>query len=367
MHYDIFYFSATGNTAFSVARIKNALESNGHTVSDVPLNTATPPPDKSPDRLIIAFPTLAGRPPGLVTRFCSSLPKAAATAEASVLAVAAGQAFLGPKVIARILRRKGYRLRLSGAAHFPENWTQIIPPPTDPRRGEETAKGTQQVDAFIAKLISGGTSLYTGRVSFIVMNILGMLFQLFGRRFLGKLFIADTSCNSCGLCARTCPAGAISMAGATPYWNFSCESCNRCINICPCNAINTSILRIILFLALIGAFCTVLILSYLRFAAPLVNATGGWPGLILNSVCYVLIITVSHVLPLTVIDRRLIFPLQNTTWGIRVFEKSFTKDYPRYVYPGYAPPIEHTAAQRNSNSNISITGRTPSAAKRKNQ
>ena len=344
MTYHLYYFSATGNTAFSAARIASALEKQGHSVNSVSINCKTRPLEKAPDALVVAYPTLAGRPPSLVMRFCKSLPrgtKNGSTIEAAILGVTGGQPFRGPEVLARILRKRGYEVTLSAAANFSDNWTQMVAPPTEEKRPARNAEGISQVDTFISKLTEGSVSLYKGRLSHEWMNTAGKLFQIFGRRFLGKLYIADNECNSCGKCAKTCPAGAISLIERKPFWNLACESCNRCINICPQKAINTSNARTAALIALIGIICAGLVITYGHTVAPLYAGLNIAIHRILSIAGYSAVVFAAHILPLTLFDRFLLFPLQRTRGGGKLFGKSFTKTFPRYVFPGYNPPAEN--------------------------
>ncbi|MGN1140747.1 MAG: EFR1 family ferrodoxin [Oliverpabstia sp.] len=44
---------------------------------------------------------------------------------------------------------------------------------------------------------------------------------------------ANKSCTKCGICAKNCPVGAISMENLTQTDNERCISCMRCISVCP--------------------------------------------------------------------------------------------------------------------------------------
>lgn len=44
---------------------------------------------------------------------------------------------------------------------------------------------------------------------------------------------ADKSCVKCGICAKTCPVGAISMENPAQTDKEKCISCMRCVSVCP--------------------------------------------------------------------------------------------------------------------------------------
>ena len=59
---------------------------------------------------------------------------------------------------------------------------------------------------------------------------------LFEKLMTVKGFYATDACNQCGLCAKVCPVGNISVS-QKPVWGDHCEMCQACLNYCPCQAI----------------------------------------------------------------------------------------------------------------------------------
>lgn len=52
-----------------------------------------------------------------------------------------------------------------------------------------------------------------------------------------KAFYANDDCISCGLCAKKCPLGNVSLTDGKPVWGDRCTHCMACINYCPKQAV----------------------------------------------------------------------------------------------------------------------------------
>ncbi|MFX1325176.1 MAG: EFR1 family ferrodoxin, partial [Promethearchaeota archaeon] len=52
-----------------------------------------------------------------------------------------------------------------------------------------------------------------------------------------KLFYAQETCTSCGICKEVCPVNNIIIVEGVPAWQHKCQQCLACINFCPEEAI----------------------------------------------------------------------------------------------------------------------------------
>jgi NAD-dependent dihydropyrimidine dehydrogenase PreA subunit len=153
--------------------------------------------------------------------------------------------------------------------------------------------------------------------------------MLFGRPILGKLFLADERCTSCGICARNCPFGAIRMLGRPaprPYWTWHCESCMRCMNVCPENAVQAwqpGLVGLVALTSAVGAPVAVLLavtgLVRTEMAGSLVGQVVSWAAVLgVWATCYALLWWLARYVPVA--------------W--LVGHTTFTRIYRRYHEPG---------------------------------
>jgi len=334
----IHYFSATGNTARAVEIFKNYVETAGFVSETRQITTAHPRAETPAEEDVFAFPTLGFAAPAMVKQYIKRLPKGEGR-HASILCVNAGGPEQAIVQLQKLIKRHGYRLKLYGSVAYAQNWAQFFKADAPEENARQRVTGDETALAFAKDFTNGvfnkatvgfGTRLWSGFVAF--------MFGLVGRRLLGKLYIADERCTSCGYCVKTCPANTIHLSGKDkrPLWRGNCQSCNRCVNLCPAKAIQTSNLRmrihlpvyLVLSLAAIGAGIAVgLVLS--AHVSWYVAWAGGILGFLAASVLGVLIqfIVVDGIVNLL---QRLFK---------KAFAKSFTKNFDRYCAPGFKPSV----------------------------
>jgi NAD-dependent dihydropyrimidine dehydrogenase PreA subunit len=175
-----------------------------------------------------------------------------------------------------VLSRRGYDVTITDAVSFPANVTlgrlsagkKEVPGIL--RQSDEHVN--RIADAILAK--ERKVKKYLPLVPQLWILFSGLFFHTLGRRGIGKIFVASEKCNSCGSCARTCPAGAIRMEHNRPRWNYQCEGCHRCINTCPQGAIEGSALRALSMIGLIFVPYALLFTPVLAYAGLVLPSEG---------------------------------------------------------------------------------------------
>jgi ferredoxin len=130
------------------------------------------------------------------------------------------------------------------------------------------------------------------------------------------------------------------MEAGRPSWSLACSACNRCINACPSGAIQSSNLRFALVgIANLAAFFLSFPASGLIVSALERQFGGSLPWLLagLLEVTMALVLysgfTFLQVGPLDTVLRF----IERRPAMRKIFARSFTKPFPRYLAPGFEP------------------------------
>lgn len=311
----IHFFSGTGNTYHMVNVIGDRIKQQGYEVvyNNIELGNAEQVKDIALH--IFSYPVYAFGTPSIVLRYLKNL-KPVEQCKAAVICSCYEYEGQSLAHVSSILNRKGYDVFLTDIGIYPQNWTQIANP-------VEEKLQSKVVEATDKSMLELADKITTFQVSFRKCSKLNLpwtwfvfsLFNIAGRRILGKTFIADKSCVSCKKCIKGCPAKAIRLSKGKPKWNWKCENCQRCINMCPNSSIQTSPMRLSLF---------VLIAIGLLFGIFSFNQHHKQPFL-LNIFLYGVIY-----LALTFFIDIIMNALEKIPLVRSIFEYSYTKKYRRY-------------------------------------
>jgi len=280
----VYYISGTGNARISSYWVAEEASQKGLKCSvqqiDRLENIAFPSAEEKP-LLGFAFPThgfnaapimlkfISGFPPGLGKEVFLVNTRAGMKIGKIFLPGISGLALIIP---ALILWLKGYKCIGMRPVDLPSNWIPLHPG-LRAKVIESIFSRCETIVRNYARSILDGKKVFRGLRSLpvdLLISPVSLGYYIGGRFFLSKTFIANNRCNNCGLCIRECPTSSIRMVMNRPYWKLTCESCMRCLNHCPERAIEASHGMAVLFIFLISAVNTWLIMM-------LINALGIQP------------------------------------------------------------------------------------------
>ena len=253
----ICFWSGTGNSYRVSNWIKTISENQGISTHVLPLEhfISEKPGQGGNDRfLVLVFPTHGFTAPWQVIKSVSKFPRgngANAFCVATRAGLKFGQLFVpgisgsALFVIGLILWFKGYKVPGVLSVDMPSNWFSLHPIQGSKTHGAIIARAELKVGGFVDAVLSHSRIWLTPNTIYelffgVLLSFISVLYLLFGRFFLAKLFFANNNCDGCRICANNCMVNGIVMRGKNnriPFWKWSCESCMKCAAICPRHAI----------------------------------------------------------------------------------------------------------------------------------
>lgn len=232
----LFYFTGTGNTLYLAKFVAERLRAKDVEVetfdlAKYPHHGFAPKPDTIYGFL---FPVYAYGPPKIVWKFLKGLPHAKGV-EAFVYANAGEEAGLALPIAKRFLKRRGYRIAGADYCYMPQNFSPLFEAPSESVCAGMVSDADREAGEFVDKLAAGDSSIVRNGPGLLAgpLGLIYWIFRVFGTRNFDKLARIDETCNGCGVCAKICPKGNISMREGSPVIGKNCEMCVRCLNFCP--------------------------------------------------------------------------------------------------------------------------------------
>jgi len=249
MRCKIFYVSFSGNTKRAAERVKQGIETSGHSCELVEMRDVsgdiTVDDVKGCDLLGFMSPVYCFREPSVWRRFLARFPRL--ESQPAFIGASAGGSFGNYFYrVEKQLAQKGIYSIGTIAITAPRSyvpWNKI----------EETYDERELVRAqeFGAKLFSEYEEIVVQKKKLlppINFNLRGAILGSFGghdktlRKPLGKILVDEKLCIKCGICLDNCAWGVIAMAPNETFPQFDiqkCGGCCACINLCPKGALRT--------------------------------------------------------------------------------------------------------------------------------
>ncbi len=138
----------------------------------------------------------------------------------------------------RLMASCGLSLSLGYSVVLPSNYIPWGGPGQMDKQQQRFKEAEEKVKA-IARAVLRKERAKIERGPFWQNILFSLLYKLSFRQVphMDKKFWADEKCNSCGICAKVCPAANIEMNKGKPSWLHGCEQCFACLQWCPQEAI----------------------------------------------------------------------------------------------------------------------------------
>jgi ferredoxin len=227
----IFYFSGTGNSLYTAKELANRLGN----AAVRPLCQLAGARLTQADAVGFVFPVYFMDVPGIVRDACM---KANLKDAGSIFCVATcgGKAGNTLANFRNILHSRGAELDYGAAIKLPDNSVYYFTPP-DERENEfgELTRALDGIAADVARRSRNAEGLRPRGADALLSGIMRMGMKYYLRYEDRRA--SEEKCTRCGLCARICPAGNITMNNGKIVFGDHCADCFGCINGCPAQAI----------------------------------------------------------------------------------------------------------------------------------
>ena len=224
----IYYFSGTGNSKYVAQRLAEALDDSAVSVSDNPIREI---PDGEPVGFV--SPTYFWGLPWLLADFVRAL-HLTGDHYCYVALTCGGSTGDASGMLEKLM---GRRLDARFSVKMPDTWTPMFDVSDKDANNALLDAAEPVIDEMIDKI------RIRERGDFDHLRGMGkvattLVYPFYKRQSTSK-FKASDACTGCGLCAKQCPAQAISIEDGKPVWvKKHCLFCLSCLHRCPHFAIS---------------------------------------------------------------------------------------------------------------------------------
>lgn len=237
----IVVFSGTGNSLYVADNLGRLL---GDSVVSLPHSGSMPP---AGERVVWVMPVYSWGVPPVVCRWIKEMDfPGAADARHSLVVTCGDDTGTTDRQWRRLLEQRGWKGTDAWSVQMPNTYVLMkgFDVDSDALATEKIAKAGPRIE-HIARLIASRTGagdaepvsdLVRGSFATLKSRVVYPWFIRFAMS--PEPFHANAMCVGCGICARSCPLGNITMGDdRRPCWGNNCALCLRCYHACPHNAV----------------------------------------------------------------------------------------------------------------------------------
>lgn len=237
----IFYFTGTGNSRWVAEALGTAFDEPLVSIADALNEGKNAYPLGEREKVFFVFPVHSWGPAVLVPRFISRLILSGYKGQEVYFVCTCGDdCGYTDRIMRSILARRGIAVTGGFSVQMPNNYVLMPGFDVDSKmvETEKLEKAPERVGEIVEAIRQkrNPSLYYAGSVPLLKSYMVYPLFTHFAIG--GNRFYATDACISCGICAKVCPTGTISLSGdGKPEWADSCVQCVACIHRCPVRAI----------------------------------------------------------------------------------------------------------------------------------
>ncbi len=242
----IFYFSGTGNTQKVAQAYQRYFEEQGNECGLFPLPHKEQVDLTKYDLVGFGYPIHSFNAPQIMLKFAKSLPKPR-KGDKHVTRAFIFKSSGEPVKMSRVSSLKFIKILKRRGVYVANEYQYVMPYNMIFRHTDHTAYKMWETAKKLIPLdcadILSGVERHEKKMPFGGFLAWILRCEHWGAHVIGVGYRTTKSCVGCGICAKNCPAGNITMKNGKPKFGGNCYICARCSFHCPKDSIRIGLLN----------------------------------------------------------------------------------------------------------------------------